>query len=63
MTHKNIVKLSHELGQALEKINKSYEKYVTSIRVASQIAKELEEAAKEIVSQPHIEIKDFEIDN
>ena len=63
MKRKNLTELRLDLGIALDRIDAAYAQYITAIKVAAKISKEMQELTEDFLSKPHIEIEDFEIDN
>lgn len=63
MRHNDVIKLSNELRQSLEKMDMIYREYIKSVKESRQLAEKLQDAAKDLINKPYINIEDFEIDN
>lgn len=63
MSNKEVIQLTQDLGIALSLIEKAYLDYISAVKNASSIAEELKLATNNLLSKPHIDIEDFEIDN
>ena len=58
----NFLERMVELNTALDRAGSAYKHYLASIIKAREAAEALSEALETVINQPHIEIKDYEID-